>query len=158
MKKLNLLLMAILASVLVAGPAFADENATGGKSPEMATSSTYTQNKLVGFNVIDQQGNAIGRINNVNMNSDTGLISFVNITTGGFLGIGAKDHAVPIAVLRINTNNRTVTLLVSKDKLVNAPTQAKDMSDKEFRGLIDTYYGIAPAWEEHGGQPRTMMQ
>jgi len=150
MNRLTVLLTAILAVGLLTGPLFAAETETMDRSLEMATSSSiFTEEQLLGLTVVNPAGDEIGEIKEVSMDSETGRINFVILARGGFFGIGAERHAVPLAALKIRSGEETATLLVSEDKLTTAPTKTAEMSDRDFRGLIHEHYGLAPAWEEH---------
>jgi len=155
MKRLNILLTAFLAVMLSIGTAFA-----AGGMKDSNTSSTgavpnvsYSKDQLKGLSVFDNNGREIGRIKDVSINDDSGRVNFVTVAKGGVMGIGEKEHAVPLEALRINTDNRTATFIASADKLDNAPKQTMGQSDEEFRTTIQKYYGVAPAWEEGSGQP-----
>jgi sporulation protein YlmC with PRC-barrel domain len=157
MNKLTVLLTAILTVLLLAGPSFAGQTASGEKSPEMAASS-YTENQLVGLSVFDKKGEEIGKIKEVNLNSETGDINFVILAEGGVMGIGEKRHAVPLAALNINRDEGKATLLVAKDKLEGVPEKTADVTDEEFKGIIEEYYGVAPVWQEGEGESGKMME
>ncbi|RJX34076.1 MAG: PRC-barrel domain containing protein [Desulfurivibrio sp.] len=148
MKKLTALLMAILAFVLVAGPAFAGEMA-GEKSATPAVTRTYSQDELVNLAIFNREGKEIGRISDVNINPDTGAVNFVTLASGSVL---------PVEALEIHSAHRTATLLVPEDKLATAPVRATGMSNEEFRGIINKHYGIAPAWGKGVTEPPKMME
>ena len=157
MNKLSVFLSAILAVALVAGPSLATENVTT-KTSDPAASTTYTENELLGMSVVNQNDEAIGKIKDVNVDTKSGKINFVIVEKGGILGLGGDEHALPLAALKIRSDEGKATLLVNEDKLAAAPEKAAGMSDEEFRGRIEEYYGVAPAWEKPTYESKGMIE
>lgn len=115
-----------------------------------AESNAYTAEQLIGRNVDHLNGEHIGKIRDVNLNAETGEINYV-ILGKSLLGIGGDTtSAVPLEALKIQKDegNVTVTLIVSKIRLLSAPSIAAGESDEEFRGRLQNYYCEAP---EFGG-------
>jgi len=160
MKRMIALMTAMLAVGLISGSSWAgtDESGNWTNAPNEMTNRTYALNELDGYKVIDNTGAAIGTIKNVNRDFKTDVINFVVIAEPGMGGTGEQLHAVPVTVLQIDKFDKTATLLVSRDMLENAPAQTADVTDEEFKGLIDQYYGVAPAWNEGNGATKNMMQ
>ena len=148
MNKLTVLCTAILAVLLLAGPSFAGGIGKDVKTSDAAVSGVYTGDQLVGLSVIDREGEVIGKIKEVNLNSETGVINYVVLAERGYLGIGEERHAVPLEALEISLTAGTATLIVTEDKLEGVPERAMGMTDEEYRGVIQRHYGVAPAWEE----------
>lgn len=145
MKRVTLFLTAVLSVLLLAGTAFAAGSGTEGSS-EM-TSGVYSEEELRGLTVVNLEGEEIGEIREVRVDSETGEVNFVILARGGVLGIGEKRHAVPIEALEIRRDEEKATLIVSENKLETAPRQETEMSDEEFKNVIQKHYGVAPAWE-----------
>jgi sporulation protein YlmC with PRC-barrel domain len=141
MKRLTLFLTAVLSIFLLAGSAFA-----AGTGTEM-TAGAYSEEALRGLTVVNREGEELGEIREVRVDSETGEINFVILARGGVLGIGAERYAVPIEALKISRDKDKATLTVSENKLETAPRQETGMSDGEFKDVIQKHYGVAPAWE-----------
>ncbi len=142
MKKLIILLIAILAATLFSGQSLADVTKT--------TSGAYTADQLIGLNVNDLDAKHVGKIRDVNLNSETVEINYV-ILGKSLLGIGEDTtSAVPLEALKIQNDEGsvTVTLIVSEFKLLGSPSIAAGESDEEFRVRLQNYYCEAPEFGE----------
>ncbi len=158
MKRFVVLLTAILAVVLWAGFSIAADTGTAGNPTTMSTSNSPSKEKLIGMTVADKQGKVIGDIKDVNVNSQTGKINFVILAKGGFMGIGADKYAVPLQVLKINTNEKKATLQVAEDMLEPVPSRTAGMSDQDYERQILNHYGLAPSWNQPSGASGTSGQ
>jgi sporulation protein YlmC with PRC-barrel domain len=78
---------------------------------------------ILGKNVYGVDGQRIGDINDVVLDTQTGAVPAIVIGVGGFLGLGEKDVAVPLSTLRIeNRDGRPhFALAVSREDLRKAP-------------------------------------
>jgi sporulation protein YlmC with PRC-barrel domain len=141
MKKITMLLMAILAVALFTGPSLAGET--------NLESNAYTADQLIGLNVNSLEGKHVGKIRDFNLNARTGKINYV-ILGKSLLGIGEDKFAVPLEVLKIQNDKGSVsaTLIVSETRLLTAPSIAVGESDEEFRGNLLDYYCEAPEFEK----------
>src|SRR5215208_8048774 len=55
-----------------------------------------------GFKVVDQQGEKIGHVDGLMIDSDERKVRFMEVAAGGFLGMGEKTFLVPVdAISRI---------------------------------------------------------
>ncbi len=124
-------------------------------APSIAATATKTENgaytaeQLFGLNVINLEGKHIGKIRDVNLNSETGEINYV-ILGKSLLGIGEDTFAVPLEALKIQNDEKSVssTLIVSEIRLLKAPSIAVGESDEEFRVRLQNYYCEAPEFGE----------
>jgi len=94
---------------------------------------------LVGYDAIDSQGQKLGSVDVVYLDTDTGTPEFYGIKTGWLHGISV----VPAAQAQIDENNQTVRLPYASDKIKAAPDLGKDseVSVGEERRLFE-YYGL----------------
>ncbi len=171
MKRLLCVCIAVMATVSLASPLFAagdysknsnDEtrsvsqtNPVAGSNQDMASPA-----ELKGMEVVSQNGDKVGKIENVTSDPQSGQIKFVTISKGGVLGMGSKKIAVPKEAFRIDQTKQQVTLTVKESKLDNVPQQA-NMSDDEFQQNLDKHYGVAPAFrgdsQQMGTEPSGSM-
>lgn len=138
MKNLSMLLMAILAITLFSGQSFANET--------MMKSSDYNAKQLIGLNVNNLDGAHVGKIRDVNLNGETGEINYV-ILGKSLLGIGEDStYAIPLKALTIENEEGsiTATLVVSKIRLLGAPSIITGESDEDFKDRLQKYYCAAP--------------
>jgi hypothetical protein len=111
----------------------------------------YTANELSGMTVFSSQtGKEIGKIEALVQGKDGARVSAV-VSTGGFLGIGAKERVVPLESFSIQGDK--VALSASKERLAGYPeyqedrwveVREKDRPLSEFAGFEAGHEG-APA-------------
>ncbi|SFE28953.1 PRC-barrel domain-containing protein [Sulfitobacter brevis] len=78
----------------------------------MQSENTVLARDLLGSSVYSENGESIGDINNLIVSLD-GKIDGVVIGVGGFLGLGEKDVAIEMASLKVSTDDRERTQLVT---------------------------------------------
>lgn len=144
---MNRTLTAAALAVVLATPAFAQTatppaatapaaNQSSSMSPSASgagfVSSQQTTDwrgsKLIGATVYGSDNASIGEINDLIVAGD-GKINAAVIGVGGFLGVGAKNVAVPFDKLHVTRKPDTaaidkITVSFTKDELKNAPTYA----------------------------------
>ena len=102
-------------------------------------------NTLIGYAVYSQDGEDLGDIKEIMLNTDTGKICYAILSYGSFLGIGEKVFAVPWQALTLDTENKRYVLNVDSDKLDAAPRFDKDdwpnMADETWANSVHSYYG-----------------
>jgi sporulation protein YlmC with PRC-barrel domain len=151
MKNTTVSLIAVMASLSLICSAFA----AGEKSADESAQQTYqlsqsqipSADELKGMKVINQNGEEVGQIAEVNTDSQTGQVNFVTLSQGGVLGMGEKQIAAPVEAFRFDLKQQQALLTVDQSKLDNAPEQA-DMDDKSFERELESHYGVSPAWED----------
>jgi sporulation protein YlmC with PRC-barrel domain len=112
--------MAAAASVAIVGSAMAaDVSFLTGQQP-----TEWLAGRLVGTDVLNGQGEIIGKVSDVVLNG-SGQVQAVVVGVGGFLGVGSKDVGVPFSAIKVGDvleSRRLVVLNVTKDQLKAAPT------------------------------------
>ena len=122
MKKLMVLLVSIMAVAFFTGKSFAGENMMGKQTSGLMESGTYATDQLIGLHVNNLEGRYVGKIRDVNLNSETGQINYV-ILGKSLLGIGEDTFLeVPLDALKIQNDDGSVsaTLIVSEITLLAA--------------------------------------
>jgi sporulation protein YlmC with PRC-barrel domain len=106
---------------------------------------------LMGMDVENAQGQDLGEIEDLAINSKDGRIAYAALAYGGWLGLGENLAAVPWEALKLNMAEREFTLNLDKDKLQNAPRFAKNQwpqtLDRRWLSDMYAYYGARPYWE-----------
>jgi sporulation protein YlmC with PRC-barrel domain len=108
------LVLAIMMGGLAAGPVFATDNTTPATAPAAASPASassegtnfiqhaqpgdWRASKLVGVAIYGPDNKSIGSVNDVIIGKD-GALKAVVIGVGGFLGVGAKNVAVPFSAI-----------------------------------------------------------
>lgn len=86
--------------------------------------------KMVGLDVVNNNKEELGEIDNLIVTEPDNIL-YAIVSVGGFLGIGEKLVAVPVANLT-KTKDDKVLLDVTKEQIENAP---------EFRYIEESGYG-----------------
>lgn len=81
---------------------------------------THRVSKIIGTDVVNSKGEKIGDVEDVVLDAK-GNVAYAVVSTGGFLGMGDKMHAVPWSAIRTNTGTDNFMLDVDKDRLRSAP-------------------------------------
>lgn len=88
---------------------------TSGPSAGAAAMGGLTSESLVGKQARNAQGQELGKIENLVIDPQSGNVTHVVVSVGGFLGIGDKGVAVPWA--DINLQQDTLVVDVSREEL-----------------------------------------
>jgi sporulation protein YlmC with PRC-barrel domain len=88
-------------------------------------------NTLIGMRVINSEQENLGKINDLLFN-DQGSIQAAVVSVGGFLGIGDKLVAVPWSNVKLDSDDRSATLAMTKEQLKQAqPFKTKETARAE---------------------------
>lgn len=123
-------------------------NPHAGPDSGMQTGQSLPSSKLVGLEVRNNNGDKLGKVEDLVINLADGKVAYVALSHGGVLGIGDKLFAIPFAELRFNRdpNNKEMffALNLSKEKLDAAPGFDKDkwpdFANQQWRDQVDQYY------------------
>lgn len=99
-----------------------------------------------GRKVIEQGGEEIGEVEGLMLDSHESKVRFLQVASGGFLGIGEKKFLVPVdAITRIDNDH--VHVNQSREHLAGAPAYDPDLvTDEDYYANVYGYYGYAPYW------------
>src|SRR5260221_11827150 len=107
-----------VAALLGATPiAFAAQPANhhaAGQSQGTIQPDQMRASKMIGSRVYDLQNRNIGKVSDLIVDRD-GMIDFVIVDVGTFLGMGGKR--VPVKLIDFKTDNNSLTLDVTKEQL-----------------------------------------
>src|SRR6056297_299941 len=76
---------------------------------------------VLGARVYTPNGEMIGSIEDLILNSEEGLVDAAVVSVGGFLGFGAKEIAVEWSELELNYDANEVTLGITREEAEDAP-------------------------------------
>lgn len=106
---------------------------------------------IAGDEVVNRQGENLGEIKDLMIDTDTGRVAYAVLEFGGFLGMGSKLFAVPITAMQVDTESHNFIFDQSKEALKNAPGFDKDhwpdFTDREWGTSVHAHYGVRPYWE-----------
>ena len=101
---------------------------------------------VIGKKVVNLDGEDIGEIKEVVIDSGAARVTYAVMSFGGFLGLGDKLFAVPWVSLNYDRGNDVFFMKANKELLKNAPGFDKDnwpdMSDPTRISEIYKYYGV----------------
>jgi len=102
---------------------------------------------LVGDDVVNQQNESIGKIEELMISVENGHISYAVMSFGGFLGFGNKFFAVPWTTLHVDEKNKRFVINADKERLKDAPGFDKDHwpdMTPEWAAEINSFYKFNP--------------
>lgn len=107
-----------------------------------------TAHSIIGDRVENPQGDNLGKIDDLMINLQTGVIEYVVVESGTFLGMGGKLFAIPFRELRLNAAKEVFILNRDKEYLSEAPGFDKDhwpdTNDHSYFDRITAYYDRTP--------------
>jgi sporulation protein YlmC with PRC-barrel domain len=93
--------------------------------------------------VYDVAGEQIGSVADLYVDRETRLASYLDVSAGGFLGVGKKHFLVPVEEVSRDVGEERVTITVPKDKVLNSPEFDLDVGvpAADLQRAIEAYYG-----------------
>jgi sporulation protein YlmC with PRC-barrel domain len=167
MKKITVSIVTMLTALALTAPVYAAGEYKGtsgaktesgelkaGSGQQSQMSQSQSAEEILGMSVVSRDGENLGEIQDLKIDTRTGRINYVTVQKGGVMGIGGQEGIpVPLEAFQFTAENAKLT--VDKTKLDNVPKQS-GMSDQEFQRNLQSHYGISPAWQE--GQSGSQMQ
>lgn len=105
---------------------------------------------LSGDTVVNAEGEDLGKIDEIMIDTAAGPVAYAVLSFGGFLGMGDKLFALPWSRLSRDEKNKQFALDIDRKKLKHAPGFDKnnrpDVADPLWGIHIYSYYGSDPYW------------
>jgi sporulation protein YlmC with PRC-barrel domain len=76
---------------------------------------------IIGDKVKNQEGEHMGKIEDIMIDLTSGKIEYVVVEFGGFLTIGEKYFAIPFKLLQVDAENKLFVLNQPREMLEKAP-------------------------------------
>ena len=95
--------------------------------------------RVTGTAVYGPDREKIGSVEDLVIGKRDGQVRYAILGVGGFLGMGEDHHTLPWNQLDYNTELDGFLVTVTKDQLLNAPTNARGTEPDYDR--VNTYYG-----------------
>ena len=109
-----------------------------------------------GSRVHDQDGEEIGKIDDLLVDEDEGKVRMVRIEEGGFLGIGSTPFFLPVDAIT-SVAEGEVHVNLTRSHVAEAPRYDPDLTDQsDYYSELYDFYGYAPYWGPgyiYGGLP-----
>jgi sporulation protein YlmC with PRC-barrel domain len=125
--------------------------AEAGELDSKTRGAAVRASKLKGMKLQNSQGDHVGNIQDMVIDTASGDIRYAAVTYGGFLGFGNKLFAVPFEALQVgresgDSDNRVMILDVSEEQLKGAEGFDEDrwpsFADESFAAELDKLYGV----------------
>ena len=98
---------------------------------------------ITGETVMSPEGEAIGDVNDLIIDGDTGEMKAAIVGVGGFLGIGEKQIALPWTDLTINADAQEITATLTEEQAEAAPAYVFREQDAAEGEMTDAATGDA---------------
>jgi hypothetical protein len=109
--------------------------------------------KQVDGNVHNLQGEVLGKVSHIVMDSISGRAVYVLIQDGERL------YPVPAELLAVQADTGQMIVDIEKEKFLSSPSfsaeTVPDLNDTEYGSRIHRYYGVSPFWEREQQVPDT---
>jgi len=121
------------------------------EQPPKTFGRVLSASTLKGDKVVNNQGEALGKIEELMIDLDRGRIAYAVLSFGGFLGMGDKLFAIPWQAFGVDTAGKRLVLNADKELLKKAPGFDKsnwpNMADPAWGSKLYGYYGYKPYWD-----------
>ena len=99
-----------------------------------------TAKALLDGDVYDRDGKKIGTVKDLYVDTEVEDVRFLDVGTGGFLGLGEKHFMVPMEVV-IDTSGGRVTIEQSREKVEGSPElDTKGVPEDAYQQEVYDYY------------------
>jgi PRC-barrel domain len=106
--------------------------------------------RVEGTTVYDPRGNDIGSIKRLMIDKLSGRVAYAVMSFGGFLGMGAEEHAVPWGKLTYDTTLGGYRTDITSEQLQGAPAFSRDSthdwSDRRREQELHDHYRVPYYW------------
>jgi hypothetical protein len=124
--------------------------ATQTATREMTGKPLIESDRVEGTTVYDPRGNDIGSIKRLMIEKISGRVCYAVMSFGGFLGMGAEEHAVPWNKLTYDTSLGGYRADITEEQLRRAPAFSRDRdfdwSDRARERELHDYYRAPYYW------------
>ncbi|MBL8907552.1 MAG: PRC-barrel domain-containing protein [Rhizobiales bacterium] len=100
--------------------------------------------------VYNTGGEALGSIDDLMVDTETGRIAYALMSFGGFLGIGERIHPLPWAVLNYDRERQGYVVPLTRAALIDAPNYGREdaprWGERAYEERIHDYYKTDRYW------------
>ncbi len=125
------------------------------RHPHGTRTVSLSASTLIGNPVVSRDGEKLGRITELMLDTASGSVRYAVLRSGGILGFGGRLFAVPWGGLKLDSRNRRFVLEVNMARFEVAPGFDKhhwpDIADTNWVHAVHAYYGIRREGSKEGG-------
>ncbi len=103
------------------------------------------------LNVYGYEGDEIGSVEDLYIDTEERKVRFLDVGAGGFLGLGEKHFMIPVeAVWEVGEEG--VTIAQDTEKVMSSPPFDTDVVPPtvDYQREVYGYYGYTPTWGPYG--------
>jgi sporulation protein YlmC with PRC-barrel domain len=128
---------------------FKENSQYGGNLERLSQSSLMlgtNAEDIRGCKVYDSSGQEIGKVDDLIVDESERKVRFLQVGSGGFLGIGREHFLMPIESVE-SVGDNMVRVNQSSDRIAQSPEYNPDLKlDRDQYGSHYDYYGYLPYW------------
>jgi len=100
-----------------------------------------------GMMVKDRDGEEIGEVDNLLIDEQEKKVRFLEVGSGGFLGIGGERRLIPVDAVT-DIDDEAVHVDKTRDSVAGSPAYDPEVvrTDSAYYGGLYGYYGYPPFW------------
>ncbi|WP_229075103.1 PRC-barrel domain-containing protein [Actinoplanes sp. DH11] len=99
-----------------------------------------------GRKVFDADGEEVGTVTDLLVDTDENAVRFLRVEHGGLLGFGASSSFIPVDAVRRVTDDE-VHVDSPRDRIAGAPAYDPDLVDQvDYYDKVYGHYGYPPFW------------
>ena len=99
-----------------------------------------------GRKLIDSGSYEIGDVKSLVVDEQAGEVRFLEVRSGGFLGLGGDVHLVPVDAVT-SVGEEAVQVDVTRERVLDAPAYEPEVDDPEaYYSDVYVHYGYRPYW------------
>ncbi len=95
--------------------------------------------------VVDENGEHLGTVEDLLIDTTHKKVRFLDVGSGGFLGIGEKTIIIPVDAIS-DIGEDKVVIRHSRGQVANAPRYVPELADDAYLHALYGYFGYAPYW------------
>ncbi len=98
-----------------------------------------------GRKVLDADQQEIGHVNGLLVDDQEHKVRFIQVASGGFLGLGERTILVPIDAIK-SVDAKHVHIDLAREHIAGAPPYDPDLEEESYYANVYGYYGYTPFW------------
>lgn len=124
----------------------AENNATLLRLSETDLEVLDPSEDVRGLTVLDRNDEEVGQVDDLLVDEDEHKVRFLEVSSGGFLGLGARTFLMPVdAITRIHNDHIHIDQV--REHVAGAPEYDPEVVPaRDYYEQVYGYYGYAPYW------------